>query len=511
MQKDDLFNLIKSLNQTEKRYFKIFAAMNMKERKSSYLKMFEAIERQKKCDEKEFLSKYKDEPFAKNFRFNKHYLLNLILKSMRLYHGKGNVESQLSDIKRDLDFLYKKKLFKSGYKLLVKAQKLAQKYEVYSAQVELYKKEHVYSMHKNSPKKHVSHLNKLLKQELAALRDMENVTRYEWLNDKTEAIANAYGEASVSKANAELKKILKNPLLQDYSLATTITSRMWYHLTYTTYHYYNMNYQKAFEHNKMVMEIINSKSTLNYSTYSDCLMLLSRQIVISGLLRNYKAMAEGIRSAKTTIKDNPEVPLALRIEFDFHELSYYTATADFDNALLVVKKLEGVIYHPDSKLNSRSFQVIYYNFATVCFISGEYKQALDSVIKLMQMNKKELRPDIRNSTYILNILINYELGKMQFVTELANTAFSVFKKDNMLGKVEEIVLGLFKKEFSSTTSKSYLAIAFLECLDKLKEISKIQLEKNKLQYLDIISWLESKIQNRSFAAILREKALQKSH
>lgn len=508
MQNINLFALIKSLNQTEKRYFKIFASMNLKAKKSSFVKLFDAIEKQKEYDEKRFLTKFKHELFAKNFRFNKHYLFNLILKSMRLYHSKGSVQAQLSDMKRDLDFLYKKKMYESGLKLLVKAQKLALKYEVHNDLIDLYKKEHVYSRYKNSPKKNVSYLNQLLAKELEAIKDMENVIRYEWLSDKIEAVAIAYGEASVGRANSELKMIFKNPLLREYKLATTTTSKMWYHLANTTYNFYNMNYQKAFDHNQGAIDIVGQKCTLSYNSYSDYLTLLSRQIVISGLLKNYSAMAEGIRLAKITMQDNPGAPIALKIEFSLHELLYYIDTADFDNALQLVERLQEDMVQPDFKLSSYGLQIMYYNFATVYFITGVHRSALVFVNKILQMSRNEIRPDIYNSTTLLNITLQYELGRMQYAEELAISAYSTFERENMLGKMETIILELFRTNYLATASRKDTVQLFSECLKKLMVIRNIPSEKNKLHYLDFISWLESKIQNRLLAEVIKEKEKQ---
>ncbi|MBI2269965.1 MAG: hypothetical protein HYU69_06345 [Bacteroidetes bacterium] len=479
--------------------------MSMKAKESSFVKLFDAMDKQKEYNEKQFLTRFKQESFTKNFRFNKHYLFNLILKSMRLYHSKGSVQAQLADMKKDLDFLYRKKLHKAGLKLLVKAQKLALKYEVHNDLVDLYKKEHVYSRYKNSPPKHVSYLNKLLTKELRALKDMENVVRYEWLSDKTEAVAIAYGEASVGKANAELKIIFRNPLLRDYKLATTTTSKLWYHLANTTYNYYNMNYQKAFDHNQGAIDIVSQNCTLSYNSYSDYLTLLSRQIVISGLLKNYSAMAEGIRLAKVTMQDNPGAPIALKIEFSLHELLYYTDTADFDTALQLVEKLQEDMVQPDFKLSSHGLQIIYYNFATVYFITAVHRSALVFVNKILQMSKDEIRPDIYNSTTLLNIIIQYELGRIQYAEELAVSAYSTFEKENMLGEMETIILELFRNNYSATASRKDTVQLFSECLEKLLVIRNIPSEKNKLQYLDFISWLKSKIQNRLLAEVIKEK------
>ena len=49
---DDLFYLIKSLTKSEKRSFKLFASTTEVGKKSIYIDVFDAIEKQKKYDEK---------------------------------------------------------------------------------------------------------------------------------------------------------------------------------------------------------------------------------------------------------------------------------------------------------------------------------------------------------------------------------------------------------------------------------------------------------------------------
>ena len=57
---DDLFQLIKSLEQTEKRYFKVFSTMHVKGGESNvYSRLFDAIDRQTVYDEEEIKKQFK--------------------------------------------------------------------------------------------------------------------------------------------------------------------------------------------------------------------------------------------------------------------------------------------------------------------------------------------------------------------------------------------------------------------------------------------------------------------
>ena len=59
---DDLFQLIKSLDQSEKRYFKIFSTMHIKDsEENKYIMLFDAIDKQSEYDEDEIRKKFKNE------------------------------------------------------------------------------------------------------------------------------------------------------------------------------------------------------------------------------------------------------------------------------------------------------------------------------------------------------------------------------------------------------------------------------------------------------------------
>jgi hypothetical protein len=82
---DDLYRLIKSLNKSEKGYFKKFAAKNEVGSKQNYIVLFDAIDRMEEYDEERLRVSLKKESFIKQLPVYKVYLFNLILKSLSLY------------------------------------------------------------------------------------------------------------------------------------------------------------------------------------------------------------------------------------------------------------------------------------------------------------------------------------------------------------------------------------------------------------------------------------------
>lgn len=133
----DLFDLIQSLSPNEKRYFKRSATQHVIGDQNNYLRLFEAIARQKVYDEEALRKKFKGEKFIERLPSEKNYLFQIVLKSMRRYQSEKSVDIQLRDLMLDAGFLEGRGLYKASYKILQKAGKLAKQYERWPILIEI--------------------------------------------------------------------------------------------------------------------------------------------------------------------------------------------------------------------------------------------------------------------------------------------------------------------------------------------------------------------------------------
>ena len=92
MSANHLHQLIKSLSAPEKGYIKKHAMLHVIGSQNKYIKIFDAIDKQKVYDEKEIIRKFKGEPTLNNFAVAKNYLFKFILKSLESYNT--NVKSE---------------------------------------------------------------------------------------------------------------------------------------------------------------------------------------------------------------------------------------------------------------------------------------------------------------------------------------------------------------------------------------------------------------------------------
>jgi hypothetical protein len=87
------------------------------------------------------------------------------------------------------------------------------------------------------------------------------------------------------------------------------------------------------------------------------------------------------------------------------------------------------------------------------------------------------------------------------------------KMDN-LSTVEEVLFNFLKKSIQkygragvAGMNKEDLKLAFEELVQILRPLEQNKLESRAFMYLDIISWLESRIQEKDVQTIIKEKSL----
>jgi hypothetical protein len=123
----ELFELVKSLSKSEKRFFKLSSSLQQGDK--NYLKIFEVIDKQDEYNEDAIKLQYDGETFVKHLPSEKNHLYRLILKSLRAFHADNSISSILKQELKNIEILYKKALYRECNKFLVRAKRLARDYE----------------------------------------------------------------------------------------------------------------------------------------------------------------------------------------------------------------------------------------------------------------------------------------------------------------------------------------------------------------------------------------------
>ena len=122
--RDKLFQLVRSLSKSEKRYFSIYTQMHIKGEDNDYMKLFKEFDRQEVLDEQKIKANLEGERLLEHYAVTKSYLYDLLLKAMRSY-SKHSPDKKVLDLIQDVEFLYGKGIFDQALQLVNKARDLS--------------------------------------------------------------------------------------------------------------------------------------------------------------------------------------------------------------------------------------------------------------------------------------------------------------------------------------------------------------------------------------------------
>lgn len=145
----DLFQLIKSLTASEKRYFKLHAKRHGMGKKHSYETLFDLLDKQPddwQYDEAALKQQLKKRGKGKHFADSKKQLEEQVLMAMRFFHYNGSARAALEALMKNERLLQTKALPQLQIKTLEKAKQLAYKYEEFELLLEILDRERLLNM-----------------------------------------------------------------------------------------------------------------------------------------------------------------------------------------------------------------------------------------------------------------------------------------------------------------------------------------------------------------------------
>lgn len=129
---EDLHLLIRSMNMSEKRHFKIHSSRHIIGETNNYMQLFDAIAEQEKYDEGAIKKTFAGKTFIKHLPSEKHYLYNHVLESLNSFGKEKTFLSRHSNFLISIEILFHRGLFDQCLKLIRKAKAEAYSLEKFS-------------------------------------------------------------------------------------------------------------------------------------------------------------------------------------------------------------------------------------------------------------------------------------------------------------------------------------------------------------------------------------------
>jgi hypothetical protein len=440
---DDLYRLIKSLDRTEKGYFRKFAHPAVGDKHRNYIKLFDAIERQAVngdgYDEKQIKAEHREEKFVHQLSFTKTYLYTMILKALSSYDSGKFIGSQINESMEHTVVLFRRGLYSQCLKLITRTKKIAYKNEQYLKLYDILRYEK--NVYVRLGYKEVSKLTQqLFSEQIKILDTLRNITEYGRLYNEAFDSLDEFGRFKGIKDEKAFESIMSNKLMSSDTLAASFTAKMYFYGITNAYYIAKRDFSKVYYLVKKIIEMQNSKPEFKisfpFSYHVEYLNLIEPAIY----LEKYGEAGDLLALIERVINDRRNNLSKSNREFFSRrlltlKLIFYVRNWTPDKVTDLIEEFN----KPDkfaNVLTNLHLNSVYYFIAQYYFIIQDFDSSLKWLNKIDISFQTDYYLKYYSFVHILNILIHYELGNYDTIEYLVQSMRRFLNKNKQYYELE---------------------------------------------------------------------------
>lgn len=507
---DALFQLIHSLQKAEKRNFKLYIKRNSGNDDLKIVQLFDALDKMNEYDEVVLLKKTRGVKKQQLSNIKAH-LYRVLLASLRLLESTQNIDIQLHEQLDYARILYNKGLYLQSLKILDKIKETAKAHNQVSLLVQvIFLEKKIEALHITRSMQdradQLTHEADVVNRRLMMITQLSNLSLqlYSWYIKS--------GHTRTEKEEAALTNYLQEHLPPDTSKLTGFYERLYLYQSYCWY---------AFIRQDFLLYYRNTQKWVDLFTAEPFMVEVETVHYIKGVhnllnahfdLQNYQKFDEALIqfekfAVSDLIKNNDNNQIQVFVYLYTAKLNKHFMDGTFKEGLKLVPEIEEKLEEYSLYMDRHRVLIFYYKIASLYFGSGNYDKAIDYLNNIINW-KVDLRNDLQCYARLLHLIAHYELGNFEILEYLVKSVYRFMAKMENLSLVEEEILKFLRKSLKLT--KARIKAEFEQLLHKLKTLERNRFETRAFIYLDVISWLESKLRNLPVQDIIREKYLAKT-
>lgn len=490
-----LFELINSLNKQEKRYFQLFAGKNSAGGRDNYIKLFNAICKQKIYNEAELKQQFKNTTLYSGFAVTKHNLYELILRALDMYHAEGTIENIINRSIHQIGILFDKKLYNQSLRLTRKTAIIAKEHHRQKQLIELIDWE-MRILHAQTEIKILREKNiASYKQKLRLLQEEEQLhLLVKWNYENFVALKTKWVQTKNKRVSYGLLQLNERELL-------SLPARISYYNTLSGYLFSINDTKGAYNALAKFSTLIEEYPSIKNEYLGQYVAAINNMNLLLFNSADYDqilANVQKLREIKTRSATNNQQILERIINT---EMSVYNARGDLSAAGNTILQAKEMLR---SKKVSDVYKLLFLiHFFSFHFARKEFKEALSYLNIILNETNINLRQDIQKTARILNLILHYEMQHYDYLPNLIQSAHRFFRKIDQQDDLENSFLTFFKSPENILKKPRNIEQLLIE----LRKMSKDNLlTKTYFNNFDFLAWAESKSGNKSFEETVRERS-----
>ena len=508
---DILFQLIKSLEKSEKRHFKLFITRSSANEDLKIIRVFDIIDKLEIYDERIVLKKLKEitKPQLANL---KAHLYREILASLRLLKSTDSLDLQISDTIDQALILYKKGLFFQSVRMLDKAKVLAdefQKYYYLPQIINLEKRIQSLSVSYKFSKK----IETLSEEATQISYRFSIITRLSNLASEMYSFYITNGHARNEGEEKKVTKYFKANLPSGSQELKGFYEQLYYYQSATWYTFIKQDFLSYYKYVNKWLRLFDEHEIMKRSETGLYIKALHNLLNANFYLRNYKKFEGDLKRFETfaatkRVQNSENFKIQSFVYIASAKINYYSITGKFKEGLKIVPSVLKELKQYEAYIDDNRLMVINYKIAILYFGSGDYSTSIDYLQKIIY-HTSDLRPDIQCYARLTHLIAHYEMGNLDLMDSLTRSVYRYMSKIENYTVIESTILKFLKN--SSKYNRKELLPLLENFLEETKHLEGNRYETRSFSYLDIISWLESKLQGKTMGEVIYQKYEESKH
>lgn len=506
---DPVFQLVKSLTRSEKRHFRLFTNRQGSNEGLKFLQLFDAMDNQDQYDDEKILQQV---PTLKRVQLAnmKANLYRQMLSSLRLYHSSQNLDIQLRE---QLDFarvLYNKGFYQQSLKMLEKAKLAA--IQAQMPHIAL----HAIDFEKLIESQYITRSLRG-KAEVLSAEAMDIATHVSQIHNLSNVALRLYGmyiklgHARNREDHDAITAYFRTNLpALDMSKAGFL-EKLYYYQSHVWYHYVIQDFRACYRYAQKWVDLFDEYPEMKHRQTTQYIKGLHNLLLALYNLLYYSKFVQVLKTLEDFAADperrsNPNIEVLLFLYIYTNKINAFFMKGRFTEGVQIIPELLELLKQHQAQLDPHRMLVFYFKIASLYFGSGDNRMAIKYLNKIIHFSDVNLREDIQCFARILNLIAHYDAGDD---SELEYQIRSVYRFLGKMNDQQQMQVEIFRflRNLGNITPHE-LKDAFITLKEKLIVIASNPFERRPFLYLDIISWLESKIENIPVQEVMKRKYTQ---
>ncbi|MEP0985342.1 hypothetical protein [Ekhidna sp.] len=502
-----LYYLIKRLTKAEKRHFKLYVKRNSSEKEPIIVKLFDAFDKQNELNEEKINQTFSHLK-SNTLSNHKSHLYEQLLSSIRLLNN-DDPGIRIKELISYADVLHNKGLYEQSLIQLARAKQVANKNKMDILKLE------IIELEKKIETRYVT--GSTPERALELTKESQELRYQFYFNGSWSDLAlqlyDHYLKFGLVKDKEEQDYVTtffkSNAPRQGDSLGT---DTIYFYQSYVWYYHITQNFPLCYKYAKLWCNLfaqnnvlIEEEPEMLIRGYHNVLSSLFFCDDVKRFRRELTLLDEFVEGRKDSFNENQMIQAFTYLETG--RLNLFFLEGLFTEGAKYCKLFEEKLSIYESRIDIHRKMIFQYKMASLKFGSGDFHGSLKHLNIIINNPISTLKEDIQSYARFLNLIVHYELGNDDLIYFQIKSTYRFMLKLKDFQKVHEAIFKFLRK--SIYMDRKTLIPVFKELHGELVEVIQDKYERRPMLYLDIVSWLESKIYDRPVEDVIRDKKLLK--